>query len=126
MVSFQYWSIFGYFAALPFVDLFIEQLTKISRVRDLVERSQKSRIALYYRRHTDWTLAFWGPLIEIWVAPLIGSLAGMKRSKIYLLLSIGAALSALAIVGIMAAGLRIAIEATPCWPLYVLTEQGWP
>jgi len=82
MVSFQYWSIFGYFAALPFVDLFIEQLTKISRFRNLVEGSQKSRIALHYRRHTDWTLAFLGPLIEIWVAHLIGSLAGMAMKEV--------------------------------------------
>jgi len=126
MVSFQYWSILGYFAAVPFVDLLIEQLTKINRFRNLMQRSQKSRIALYYRRHADWTLAFLGPLMGIWVAPLIGRLAGMKRSKIYLLLFIGAVLAALAIVGIMAVGWRIAIEAVPRWLLDMLPEQGWP
>jgi len=121
-ISALLWSILGYFAAVPFVDLFIEKLMKFSRFRALVERSQNSRISLYYRRHADWTLAFLGPIIGIWVAPLLGRLAGLRRSKLYLLLFIGAVVCALAIVGIMAAGWRIANEVVPGWLLDMLTE----
>lgn len=124
IVSALLWSIFGYFAAVPFVDLCIEKLMKVRRFRALVERSQKSRISSYYRSHADWTLAFLGPVIGIWVAPLIGRLAGLKRRKIYLLLFIGAVLCALAIAGIMVAGLRAATEVLPGWLLDRLAEQG--
>jgi len=121
-VSALFWSVCGYFAAVPFVDLFIEKLMTFSRFRNLVEKSQKSRISLYYRSRADWTLAFLGPVIGIWVAPLIGRLAGLKRGKIYLLLFVGTLLCALAILGIMTAGVRVATELVPHWLLDMLRE----
>ena len=63
-----------------------------------------------------------GPIIGIWVAPLLGRLVGLRRRKIYLLLFIGAVVCALAIVGIMVAGLIIATELVPGWLLDMITE----
>ncbi len=121
-ISALVWSASGYYAAVPFVDLLVERLMKLSRFRSLVERSQRSRVSLYYKRHADWTPAFLGPVIGIWVAPLIGRLAGLRRSKIYLLLFVGAVLCALAVVGIMEAGMRVAPELVPGWLLDMLPE----
>ncbi len=121
-ISALVWSASGYYAAVPFVDIFVEKLMKLSRFKNLVERSQRSRVSLYYSRHADWTLALLGPVIGIWVAPLIGRLAGLRRRKIYLLLFIGAVLCALAVVGIMEAGLRVVTDLVPGWLLDMIPD----
>lgn len=104
----------GYYMAVPVVNRFIERFLIVNWFCKILEKGQRSRILLYYRKHAHWTLVFLGPLIGIWVGPFIARSMGLSRRQIYVLLFIGAVCFVCLITGAAFLGLGN-IKTIPVW-----------
>lgn len=114
-----FWPVLGNYLAVPIIDLFFKQITKVRFIKKWFEKQEKSKRDSKFHKYIEKSgviaLLLLTPWIGIWFATLAAKTVGMTRRNIYLFTFISIFSYAVVILVLMKVGFNMVPENLPDW-----------
>lgn len=114
-----FWTVLGNYLAVPIIDLFFKQITKVRFIKKWFEKQEKSKRDSKFHKYIEKSgviaLLLLTPWIGIWFATLAAKTVGMTRRNIYLFTFISIFSYAVVILVLMKVGFNMVPENLPDW-----------
>ena len=114
-----FWPVLGNYLAVPVIDLFFKQTTKVRFIKKWFEKQEKSKRYSKFHKYIEKSgviaLLLFTPWIGIWFATLAAKTVGMTRRNIYLFTFISIFSYAVVILVLMKVGFNMVPENLPDW-----------